>query len=139
MTFATFFRAPQAYSLAEADLLIPVPLHRGRLIWRRFNQANALAESIARACGRKVDPFALIRVKPTVPQVGLSRAQRASNVQGAFAVPEEAQLSVEGRAIVLIDDVMTTGATLNAAARVLLCAGAKRVDALVFARVVTAS
>lgn len=116
--------------LAEADLLIPVPLHRGRLIWRRFNQANALAESIARVSGRKVDPFALIRVKPTVPQVGLSRAQRASNVQGAFAVSEEAQLSVEGRAIVLIDDVMTTGATLNAAARVLLRAGAKRVDAL---------
>jgi predicted amidophosphoribosyltransferase len=89
-----------------------------------------LAESIARVCGRKVDPFALIRVKPTVPQVGLSRAQRASNVQGAFAVSEEAQLSVEGRAIVLIDDAMTTRATLNAAARVLLRAGAKRVDTL---------
>jgi ComF family protein len=123
--------------LAEADLLIPVPLHRRRLVWRRFNQANALAASIAHACGKKVDPFLLVRVKPTTPQVGLSRAQRATNVQGAFAVPEEARLSVEGRAIVLVDDVMTTGATLNAAARALLRAGARRVDVLVFARVVT--
>ena len=125
--------------LAEADLLIPVPLHRRRLIWRRFNQANALAASIARACGKAADPFVLVRVKPTPPQVGLSRAQRATNMQGAFAVPEEARLSVEGRAIVLVDDVMTTGATLNAAARALLRAGAKRVDVLVFARVVTGS
>lgn len=123
--------------LAEADLLIPVPLHRRRLVWRRFNQANALAASIARACGKKIDPFLLVRVKPTTPQVGLSRAQRATNVQGAFAVPEEARLWVEGRAIVLVDDVMTTGATLNAAARALLRAGARRVDVLVFARVVT--
>jgi ComF family protein len=123
--------------LAEADLLVPVPLHRRRLIWRRFNQANALAAVVARACGKEVDPFALIRVKPTAPQVGLTRAQRASNVQGAFSVPDEARLSVEGRAIVLVDDVMTTGATLNAAARALLRAGAKRVDVLVFARVVT--
>ncbi len=123
--------------LTDADLLVPVPLHRRRLVWRRFNQANALAFSVARACGKKVDPFALVRVKPTIPQVGLSRAQRADNVQGAFAVPEEARFSVEGRAIVLIDDVTTTGATLNAAARALLRAGARRVDALVFARVVT--
>ncbi|MFZ0558661.1 MAG: ComF family protein [Methylovirgula sp.] len=122
--------------LAEADLLVPVPLHRRRLIWRRFNQANALALSVARACGKKVDPFVLTRVKPTAPQVGLSRAQRATNVQGAFAVPEEARLSVEGRAVVLVDDVTTTGATLNAAARALLRAGAQRVDVLVFARVV---
>jgi ComF family protein len=123
--------------LAEADLLVPVPLHRRRLIWRQFNQANALALSVAHACGKNVDPFALVRVKSTMPQVGLSRAQRAENVQGAFAVPEEARPSVEGRAIVLIDDVTTTGATLNAAARALLRAGARRVDVLVFARVVT--
>jgi ComF family protein len=123
--------------LAEADLLVPVPLHRRRLIWRQFNQANALALVVTRASGKRADAFALVRVKPTTPQVGLTRAQRADNVQGAFAVPEEARLSVEGRAVVLVDDVTTTGATLNAAARALLRAGARRVDVLVFARVVT--
>ena len=76
-------------------------------------------------------------LKRTTPQIGLSRAQRASNMQGAFAVPDEAKPFVEGRAIVLIDDVLTSGATINAAARALLRAGAARVDVLVFARVVT--
>jgi len=124
--------------LAEADLLVPIPLHRRRLMWRQFNQAQALAVAVGRACGKKVEPFLLQRVKRTTPQIGLSRAQRASNVQGAFAVPDEARPFVEGRAIVLIDDVLTSGATLNAAARALLRAGAARVDVLVFARVVSA-
>lgn len=123
--------------LAEADLLVPIPLHRRRLMWRQFNQAQALAVAVGRASGRKVDPFLLRRVKRTPPQIGLSRTQRAENVQGAFAVPNEAKPFVEGRAIVLIDDVLTSGATINAAARTLLRAGAARVDVLVFARVVT--
>ncbi len=78
---------------------------------------------------------ALLRVKATRSQVGLSRAQRAENVQGVFRVADGA--FVRGRNIVLIDDVLTSGATANAASRVLLRAGAKRVDVLVFARVVT--
>jgi ComF family protein len=123
--------------LADADLLVPVPLHWRRLIWRQFNQANALAQVIGRVAGKPVDPFALARVKRTVPQVGLTRAQRADNVQGAFAVPEKGSLAVNGRKIVLVDDVLTSGATLNAAARALLRAGAARVDVLVFARVVS--
>ncbi len=123
--------------LAGADLLVPVPLHRRRLIWRRFNQANALAEIVGRASGKTVEPFALARIKPTLPQVGLSRAQRADNVQGAFAVPGSAQGAIAGRNVLLIDDVLTSGATLNAAARALLRGGAARVDVLVFARVVT--
>jgi predicted amidophosphoribosyltransferase len=73
--------------LADADLLVPVPLHPRRLIWRQFNQANALAEVIGRASGKRVDPFALARVKRTMPQVGLTRSQRADNVQGAFKCP----------------------------------------------------
>jgi ComF family protein len=125
--------------LAEADLLVPVPLHRRRLIWRQFNQAHALAEIIGRASGRRVDPFALARVKRTAPQVGLTRSQRADNVQGAFKVPEAGSLAVSGRKVLLIDDVLTSGATLNAAARALLRGGAARVDVLVFARVVSAS
>jgi ComF family protein len=123
--------------LADADLLVPVPLHRRRLLARRFNQAALLASVIARRSQVPWDAFALARVKPTPPQVGLSRVQRARNLQGALRVPEEARLRIEGRRVVLVDDVMTSGATTNAAARALLRGGATQVDVLVFARVVT--
>lgn len=122
--------------LTEAEVLVPVPLHRTRLMWRRFNQANALAQAISAECGVPVDPFVLKRVKPTPPQVGLSRSQRALNLQGAFRIAEGMGARIEGKAIVLVDDVMTSGATANAASRVLLRGGASRVDVLVFARVV---
>ena len=124
--------------LAEADVLVPVPLHRARLIARRFNQSVALARAIARETSLPVEPHALQRVKPTPRQVGLSRAQRADNVQGAFRVDEGGAMRLRGRRVVLVDDVLTSGATVNAASRVLLRAGAASVDALVFARVVTA-
>ncbi len=123
--------------LTGADMLVPIPLHRRRLFSRRFNQAAALADAVSKVSGVPADPLALARVKPTVPQVGLTRAQRADNVQGAFRVPEEARPRIVGRRVVLIDDVMTSGATANACARVLLRAGAAQVDLLVFARVVT--
>ena len=123
--------------LDDANLLVPVPLHRLRLAQRRFNQAAALAQSIGKSSGAPVAAQALLRVKPTPPQVGLTRNMRARNMQGAFQVAPERQSEVVGRQIVLVDDVMTSGATLNAAARALLRAGATRVDALVFARVVT--
>lgn len=122
--------------LTEADLLVPVPLHRRRLAARRFNQANALAQAISVESGVPVDPFVLARVKPTPSQVGLSRSQRALNMQGAFRVSELHTARAEGRRIVLIDDVMTSGATVNAASRALLRSGAKHVDVLVFARAV---
>jgi len=121
--------------LADADLLAPVPLHPLRLWRRRFNQAAMLAREIGRATGKPCDVDALVRVKATHSQVGLSRAQRAENVQGAFRVADGA--TVKGRNVVLVDDVMTSGATANAASRALVRAGAKRVDVLVFARVVT--
>ncbi|HWG05762.1 MAG TPA: ComF family protein [Beijerinckiaceae bacterium] len=123
--------------LADADVIVPVPLHRLRLVGRRFNQAAALAQSISAASGVAADLLALERVKPTPPQVGLSKLQRAGNMQGAFRVPDAAQIRVSGRRIVLVDDVLTSGATTNAAARALLRAGAAQVDVLVFARVVT--
>ena len=75
-------------------------------------------------------------MKPTPPQVGLSRAQRAANVQGAFRVPDERRHEIAGLRVLLVDDVMTSGASANAAARALLRAGAAAVDVLVFARVV---
>jgi ComF family protein len=122
--------------LAEAEVLVPVPLHRRRLAVRRFNQAHALAKAIFAQCGVPADPFILARVKPTPSQVGLSRSQRALNLQGAFRVSDGMAARIEGRAVVLIDDVMTSGATANAASRALLRSGAKRVDVLVFARAI---
>jgi ComF family protein len=121
--------------LSEAHLLVPVPLHLTRLWRRRFNQAAMLAREIARETGKPCDVGALARVKATRSQVGLSRVQRAENMQGAFRVADRAE--VRARNVVLVDDVLTSGATANAAARVLLRAGARCVDVLVFARVVT--
>ena len=121
----------------EAEILVPVPLHPLRLARRRFNQAALLGRALSRETGIGLAAQALARVKPTPPQVGLSRLQRAQNVQGAFAVPDDRRTEVEGRHVLLVDDVMTSGATANAAARALLRAKAARVDILVFARVVT--
>jgi ComF family protein len=125
--------------LEGADALVPVPLHWRRLWTRRFNQSAALAAAIARASGVAVAPGALRRVKATPQQVGLSRTERASNLQGAFRVPPTAKAAFAGRRLILIDDVLTSGATADACARVLLRAGAAQVDVLVLARVVDAA
>ena len=122
--------------LNEADLLVPVPLHWRRGWSRRYNQSGALARIIERQSGVKLAPQALRRVRPTLQQVGLSRSQRATNVQGAFKVSPDRQSLVQGRRVVLIDDVLTSGATVDACARALLRARAASVDVLVFARVV---
>lgn len=124
--------------LAEADALIPVPLHWRRLWARRFNQSATLAREISN--GRiPVLHGALKRARATAQQVGLSKAQRAENVQGAFRVPAEAKGDIAGRRILLVDDVMTSGATADTCARALLRGGAKAVDVLVFARVVSST
>ena len=123
----------------ECDVVVPVPLHRLRLWWRRYNQAAELARHVAAAHARPLDPFLLARVKRTRPQVGLTRHQRGENLQGAFRVPTEASARLQGRKVLLVDDVITTGATANAAARALLRGGAASVDVLAFARVITES
>jgi len=120
--------------LRDADLIVPTPLHRLRLAARRFNQSAALGCAISRESGVPLETLALERVKPTAAQVGLTRAQRAANLAGAFRVDKTRAAPFAGANIVLIDDVLTTGATANAAARALLKAGAARVDLLVFAR-----
>jgi ComF family protein len=122
--------------LGEADALIPVPLHWRRGWSRRYNQSGALARVIARQTGVKVAADALRRVRPTQQQIGLSRSQRASNVQGAFKVAPDRTAEIQGRRLILIDDVLTSGATTDACARALLRARAASVDVLVFARVV---
>jgi len=94
-----------------------------------------LAAAVSAASGVPIAAGALKRVKPTTQQVGLSRTERAANVQGAFRVPPEGKPAVVGRRLVLIDDVLTSGATVEGCAKALLRAGAANVDVLVFARV----
>lgn len=124
---------------AEQPLLVPVPLHRSRERERGFNQAQLLAEGLGRKLEKthggwtaRVEMRCLRRTRATPPQTGLSLGARHENVRGVFAVisPE----LVRGRVVVLVDDVMTTGATLSACAGVLKRAGAKQVIALVLAR-----
>jgi ComF family protein len=115
--------------LAGADVLAPVPLHPLRLWSRRFNQAAALGHAVARHAGIPCETGLLARVKATRSQVGMTRLQRA--------VRAPADAALKGRRVVLVDDVLTSGATANAASRALLRGGASSVDVLVFARVVT--
>jgi ComF family protein len=122
--------------LDGADLLVPVPLHRWRLFRRRYNQAALLAQAVGRSAGIAVIPDLLVRRRRTPSQGGLDRAERRRNVRTAFAVHPRRSGQVRGRAIVLVDDVMTTGATLSECARVLKRAGAARVDVLTLARVI---
>ena len=124
--------------LDGADVLVPVPLHWRRAWSRRYNQSGALARVIERQTGVRMAPEALRRIRPTEQQIGLSRTQRASNVQGAFKVATDRQSLIAGRRVVLVDDVLTSGATVDACARALLRAKAASVDVLVFARVVDA-
>ncbi len=121
--------------IADADVIVPVPLAHLRLISRRFNQAQILAAELARRSGKPVDAFALRRSRATRHQIGLSRSERRRNVAGAFSVAPEAWPSISSMAVLLVDDVITTGATASAAARALRKAGARQVDVLALALV----
>jgi ComF family protein len=114
------------------DLLVPVPLDRGRGRERGYNQSALLAEPIGRALGLPLLAGALRRTRATRPQVGLSARERRANVRGAFACADPS--AVEGRRVLVVDDVMTTGATLEACADALTAAGAAVVYGLVVAR-----
>lgn len=118
--------------LAEADLILPVPLHPRRLFARRFNQAALLARAISKASGVDWDADLLHRRRHTPSQGGLSYRQRRENMRGAFTVKRR----LDGRRVVLVDDVMTTGATAEACAKALRRAGAQRVALLTLTRVV---
>lgn len=122
--------------LPGAGLLVPVPLYRLRLWSRRFNQSALLADAVSARTGLPADPFALARTRRTTSQIGLTPDQRRRNVAGAFAVPPARRRHIEGRAVILVDDVITTGATANACALALKRAGAARVDVLALARIV---
>lgn len=122
--------------VGAVDVVVPVPLDRWRLLGRRYNQASLLAAAVARRIGRPHEPMVLKRLRRTRSQVGLSGPARADNVRGVFALEPRLKARVAGKRVLLIDDVITTGATVAAATRALKRGGAASVDVLSFARVV---
>jgi ComF family protein len=120
--------------LAQTDIILPVPLHRWRLLQRRYNQSALLARNLSQASGKIMLPSALIRTRNTPQQAGLNRAQRLLNVKDAFNVPPAYRTQIKDKKILLLDDVLTTGATLNSCTQALLEAGVKAVYVLTLAR-----
>ena len=121
--------------IGACDTIVPVPLHRRRLLTRRYNQAAELARALAPLTGLAYLPATLYRTRATQQQVGLGAQARADNVRGAFGVPQHRRPQITGGSVLLVDDVYTTGATVNSASRALLKAGADHVYVLTFARV----
>ncbi|MET0544959.1 MAG: ComF family protein, partial [Caulobacterales bacterium] len=134
-TFAAWLSVAAPFA-ATADLILPTPLHYTRLIRRGHNQAAWLAQSLAKRVGRAWRPDVLIRSRKTPSQGGLSAAGRARNVHGAFRVKADYKGLILGNNVLLVDDVFTTGATIEACARALKRAGAARVDVVCLTRVV---
>ena len=136
--FARWIARSAAPLLDQADAVVPVPLHRLRLLSRRINPAAEIARPLARDAGLDYLPDALIRTTHTTTQGGKSARGRRLNVRKAFEVSEAGRRRIRGRRILLVDDVLTTGATAEACARALIEAGARAVDLAVVARVRTA-
>ena len=124
-------------SKSDEALLVPVPLHRSRLWTRGFNQSALVARELSRRLGIAADPFALIRLRRTPPLKGMSATQRRKTVAGAFRVRDKS--AVDGKTVILIDDVLTTGSTAEACAKTLEKAGAARIELVSWARVVKPS
>jgi len=133
LALAGFFaRSLASRPMPEVDLIVPMPMHPRRLAERGFNQALEIARGLTRHLGRPIEPRGVLRVKDTLPQTKLPYDERAKNVRGAFLC----QLDLSGASVAVVDDVMTTGATLNELARALKRAGATRVENFVIARTV---
>ncbi|HUO04770.1 MAG TPA: ComF family protein [Candidatus Binataceae bacterium] len=127
-----FLGAGLPLSADAYDIVIPVPLHWRRLWWRGFNQAALLGEEIAARLGRPLDATVMARKRYTSPQTSRHHDERVRNVRSAFVVKRRDR--IKGRRVLLVDDVMTTGATVNECARAILAAGAVRVDVFTLAR-----
>jgi len=134
--FALWLKHAGRFMLEEADVIVPVPLHRWRLWARRYNQSAILAQRLSQLSGKGFDPFVLIRTRSTPSQGQMPSAKaRVRNVRGAFKVPPGRISLIAGRRVLLVDDVLTTGATIQACARALKRAGAEKVLVLTIARV----
>ena len=134
--FARWMAMAGTECLADADAIVPVPLHWRRLVARRYNQSALLGAALARQTGLPMETGLLLRGKATPSQAGRSAGARRRNVAGAFRIADGA--AVEGRRLVLVDDVFTTGATVSACAKRLKRAGAARVCVMTLCRVVRA-
>ncbi|OGF98768.1 MAG: hypothetical protein A3F83_09820 [Candidatus Glassbacteria bacterium RIFCSPLOWO2_12_FULL_58_11] len=128
----TYGLEPCRELIEEAEVVVPVPLHPWRKFRRGYNQSEILGRALVALTGKEIDPAALVRARATKSQTRLTPEQRRMNVAGAFRSGKAG--STEGRTVLLVDDVMTTGATLGACAHALKQAGAKRVLGLTFAR-----
>jgi ComF family protein len=136
-SFGRWLAAAGADLLDDVDAILPVPMHRWRLLGRGYNQAALLAQALACQTGRPWLPDSLRRVRATASQQGLSAGSRLDNITAAaFGVPPRHAARIAGARLLLIDDVLTTGATVAACAKVLKRHGAARVDVLTLARVV---
>lgn len=133
--FARWLARAGADLVVGADAVVPVPLHRWRLLSRRYNQAAEIARPLAALCGLAYFPDALVRRRATQSQGGKSGAGRRRNIAGAFVVSQSWRRRLDGARLLLVDDVLTTGATAEGCARALKAAGAAQVDLVVIARV----
>jgi ComF family protein len=132
--FATWLQQAGTELLTHTDLLIPVPLHRWRLLKRRYNQAALLSAALAKHSGVAHHPHLLRRQRHTPTQGQKSKTERHDNIKHAFVVPDHLQTQIKDKTILLIDDVYTSGATVNECTKILLKAGAKEVNVLTIAR-----
>jgi ComF family protein len=138
-SFVPWLMRAGAEVLEGVDMIVPVPLHRWRLLKRRYNQAALLAQVLAKSAGKTVVLDALTRQRATPSQGHLGVAERQKNVKNAFVVNPKRLGSLKGRSVVLVDDVYTTGATVSACAEALKRGGAADVRVLAVARVVKTS
>jgi len=137
LTFVPWMLRAGADILEDADYIIPVPLHQKKLRFRKFNQSAILAEEIAIRSNKKYLFDGLLRIRETTPQKGLNKKDRLKNISGAFAINQKYTEAIQGKNIIIVDDIFTTGATLNECAKVLKDAGANEVNVLAIARVTT--
>ena len=132
---AQWMYASAAPLIEEDTVIIPVPLHRFRLLRRRFNQAAILAQKLGKLSKRSVYVDALRRVKPTKTQKNMSREERFQNLDNSMILSPRFKDQLKDKSVLLVDDVMTTGATLSACAEICRASGAKKVNVVTFARV----
>lgn len=130
----TFFTKEFLHQLDLADCIVPVPLHWTRYVWRAFNQSLIIARYISKVLHKPLFRRAIVKRRRTPSQVGLGLSERTANLAGAFSVPNVFRQTVSGQRVLLVDDVVTSGATADECARVLMRAGAAAVDVLTLAK-----